>query len=89
MANDPQWLKKFYGKDYETLSPTVVFEGNYFAVVKVCRVASLGYKGIGYVLIRKRGAYNVSPYESLFEGLPSQGDLDRMKKRLHEKENEP
>lgn len=67
------WLKKYYGADFERLTPTVVAESGNMAVV---RIVSLRKQG--YVLIDKTGRHNASPERPLFEGMPNGDDLKRM-----------
>lgn len=81
MAKD-NWLERYYGKDFDFLNPTVVFDGKKKAVVRLTRSGSRQYSGIGYVLLDKNGNHLASTPKSLFEGVPSQQDLDRMKEVL-------
>lgn len=87
MSSAPRWLRNYYGKDFDRLSPSVVEEGDRFAVVKLFNheVRTSNPK-IGYVLIDKRGSFAVSPHQSLFEGIPSQADVDSMKAALSKRE---
>ena len=82
------WLKRYYGKDYLRLNPTIVKEGKKFAVVRIQRSAEKGFSAFGYVLIKKSGSHDISPYQSLFEGLASPMDLTDMLDTLRRKEKD-
>jgi hypothetical protein len=81
-----QWLKMYYGKDFDVLNPEVVKEGKKWAIVKLNRHASRGFSSIGYVLIKKNGTHAASHYHSLHEGVPTKEAMDMMYKRLAEAE---
>ncbi|TXH10932.1 MAG: hypothetical protein E6R04_03960 [Spirochaetes bacterium] len=82
MALQPDWLKRYYGDSFAELNPDVVAEGNRWAVVKLNRVAERGYRGIGYVLIKKNGSHTSSNYHILGEGVQTAEALQEMKERL-------
>lgn len=86
MANEPQWLKDYYGKDFDFLNPEIVKDGKKWALVKLSRRASKGYSSTGYVLIKKAGTHIASNYQSLHEGPVSQKDMDRMYAALAKEE---
>lgn len=82
-----EWLKKYYGKDFEKFSPSVVKEGKKWAVVKLNRSnPAKGFSSIGYVLIQKHGTHASSPYLSLHEGVPTTDDMSEMLALLARKE---
>jgi hypothetical protein len=82
------WLKKYYGKDFDSLKPTSILEGKKFAVVRLTRQSSRGFPSTGFVLVNKNGNHSASPTDSLHEGMPSREDMDRMKEALAKKEQE-
>lgn len=79
-SND--WLKKYYGKEFDELHPEVVFDGRFKAVVKLTKTVSRAHNGVGFVLIEKNGRHATSIHKSLHEGMPSQKDMDRMQETL-------
>jgi hypothetical protein len=79
-----QWLRTYYGKDFDFLNPEVIKEGKKWAIVKLNRHASRGFSSIGYVLIKKNGTHAASKYHSLHEGIPTKEAMDMMYKRLAE-----
>lgn len=84
-----EWLKRYYGKDYDKFSPSVVSEGKKWAVVKLNRsTVQKGFSSIGFVLIQKHGSHESSPYVSLHEGVPSPQDSADMLAALARKEKE-
>lgn len=80
------WLKKYYGDDFEKLSPEVVEEGKKFAIVKLTGQVGRSFSGVGFVLIKKTDSHNSSKSVSLHEGLPSAADMERMKNELRKAE---
>lgn len=82
MSNQPDWLKRYYGESFKDLNPDVVSDGDYWAIVKLNRLAERGYSGVGYVLIKKTGSHLSSNYEVLGEGLQTADQLQKMKERL-------
>lgn len=76
------WLKKYYGKDFDLLNPEVVLDGKKKAVVKLTKTGARGFSGVGYVLIDKNGSHLASSHKSLHEGMPTKTDMDRMKEIL-------
>lgn len=81
------WLQDYYGEDFKKLNPTVVFEGEYKAVVRLVKEPIKGYSGVGYVLIKKDGKHNASEWKSLHEGIPTQDVMDAMKLTLQQEDN--
>lgn len=81
-----KWLKDYFGKDFDLLSPSVVADGDTKAVVKLSRKAAKGYSGTGYVLVEKSGKHNVTEHIVLHEGLASKEDMDTMKHVLAQKD---
>ncbi len=81
MAND-QWLKTYYGKDFDFLNPELVKEGKKWAIVKLTRQATKGFSSIGFVLIKKNGSHLSSNYQSLHEGPPTKEAFALMEKKL-------
>lgn len=83
----PAWLRDYYGKDFDSLAPTVVRESRNYAVV---RLFNHGVKTsnsrVGYVLVYKKGSLSTDSHSSLFEGIPEQSDMDRMYQALEKKE---
>jgi hypothetical protein len=65
------------------LSPTIVFDGRSKAVLLLRSQRKMGMS-LGYILVSKNGKNNVSPHESLHEGLASPTDLANMRRRLAE-----
>lgn len=82
-----KWLKDYYGKDFNSLSPLLVMDGNVVAVVKLTRKASRGFNRVGYVLIKKNGRHNASDHIVLHEGVASKEDLETMKRVLVSKDS--
>jgi hypothetical protein len=75
-----EWLKKYYGDQFETLQPRILAEGSLFAVVCL--------KSRSYVLVRKQGSFKAGGQRSLHEGLITQDVLNRMRKALEDAEKE-
>lgn len=84
MSIQPEWLKRYYGEAFSELNPDVVRDGNQWALVKLNRVAERGYRGIGYVLIKKNGAHASSNYHILGEGVQTFDALSKMVDKLKE-----
>jgi hypothetical protein len=84
MTLQPDWLKRYYGDSFAELNPDVVTEGNQWAIVKLNRVAERGYRGIGYVLIKKNGSHASSNYHILGEGVQTFEAMLKMKEKLNE-----
>lgn len=79
---DTNWLKTYYGNDFDFLNPQVIKEGKKWAIVKLTRQATKGSSSIGYVLIKKNGTHAGSTYFSLHEGNPTTDQLALMEKKL-------
>jgi hypothetical protein len=72
------WIDKYYGETWkQRLSPKVVFDGKYKAVVRVSAEGS-----VGFVLIQKNGLHGVTPQEVLFQGTPDAKAYLGMQARL-------
>lgn len=78
-----EWLKTYYGKHYDVLSPTVYKESANFAVV---RITSSGRMGL--VLIKKNGKHNHSKQKSMREGLPTSTDIVSFQEALEAAEKD-
>jgi hypothetical protein len=72
------WLDRYYGKDADSLNPTVIFDGKKLAVV---RITNAGGK-VGYVLLKKGGKHNNSKHISLHDGVAKPADFVAMRARL-------
>ncbi len=83
------WLKSYFQPiDRANLNPEIVEEGKRYAIVKIQDMSQKGgFSKIGYILVKKDGAYRVTKHESLFEGTPSLQDLFQMKNRLIKSES--
>ena len=77
-----EWLKRYYGREIDILNPVVIDEGKKFAIVKVTTNGAKGYSSIGYTLIKKSGSFQASSYMSLHEGQVTEADLQAMKAKL-------
>jgi hypothetical protein len=76
------WLKTYYGDRFEELNPTILVEGERYAVVRLLPSrAVVGFSGMSYVLVRKNGKYGAE-HKSLFEGVPTDTDIQKMRKAL-------
>jgi len=82
MSTTPDWLKKYYGDSFSDLNPSVVAEGTRWAIVVLNRVAERGYRGVGYVLIKKNGSHASSGYHVLGEGIQTPEALQVMREKL-------
>lgn len=82
----PSWLKKYYGGDFEELSPEVIHEGKRLALVKLSRESQFGFSGIGFVLIEKNGNHLAGPHMSMHEGMPTPEKMEEMKKVLEQED---
>lgn len=82
------WLKKYYGDDFEKLSPNIIAEGKGFAIVRITKQVPRGHSGVGFVLVNKFGRHNVSETVSLHEGMPGERDMKRMKDALKKAEEQ-
>jgi hypothetical protein len=71
-------LDRYYGKDVETLAPTIIFDGKQWAVV---RITNAGGK-VGYVLIKKAGKHNNSKSIPLHDGPAKPAEFAAMRARL-------
>lgn len=81
------WLQKYYGKEFDLFNPEIVKEGKVWAIVKLTRLGMKNFSGVGFVLIKKKGNHQASPYKSLHEGLPTKEDMERMMLLLQEEES--
>lgn len=86
MSDEPQWLKNYYGNDFDFLNPSIVREGKKLALVKLSRRGSAGFSGIGYVLIKKGGSHVASPYKVLAEGVQDKAGMDKLFETLAEED---
>jgi hypothetical protein len=82
----PPWLKLYYGASFELFNPSIVFEGQNKAVIKLVGKAARGHSSIAYILVDKNGSHNVTEHLSLHEGIPTDTVLQQMKLTL-EKED--
>ncbi len=80
------WMKKYFGKDFERLSPQVIEDGESFAVVQITSTMPRGFSGIGFILVRKTGKYGVTPAESLHEGPLNEKARKKLKDALKKQE---
>lgn len=71
------WLKTYYGPDHEAFTPSLVREGQRFAIVRITDMTQKASK-IAYMLIRKTGRHGQSREKPMHEGMPSQPVLDQM-----------
>lgn len=74
------WLKKYYGSDFESLKPELIKEGKFKAIVRLSskKDAKSLHPSVGYVLVKKNGNHETSPYLVLHEGLASPEDMATM-----------
>jgi hypothetical protein len=88
MGNDglPKWLKNYYGSMLSTVNPEVIIDGKKVAVVRLQtqNTTTSGSSRIGYVLISKDGKHNATAHVSLHEGVPTQKDMERMRRVFEE-----
>lgn len=82
----PEWLANYYGEEFYKLNPIVVLDGKAFAVVRIVLKSGPSSSSLGFVLIKKNGKHGVSEWKSLFEGVPNQAALDKMKAVLAEED---
>lgn len=83
---EDEWLKTYYGKDFNTFSPVVFMESKNFAIVRLLGEG----KGarMGFVLIRKSGSFERSSQRSMKEGTANSDDLVVFRAALNEAEKE-
>ena len=81
------WLNDYYGPKFEELNPSIIMEGQRYAVVRlVPKKPVSGFSASSYVLIRKTGRYGSTKHQSLFEGVPDTFDNNKMKAALDKAE---
>lgn len=85
MAAD--WLKDYYGKAFNELTPDVVKEGRNYAIVRLIGSnKNRAFSAIGYVLVKKNGRHGATPHQSLYEGVPSLVEFQGMVDKLNQAE---
>lgn len=78
------YLKRYYGEKFKTLNPSVLREGIKYAVVRLFPGEAVpGFPATSYVLILKNGRHGASVEKSLFEGTPTDTDIQRMVRALN------
>lgn len=75
--NQPAWLLRYYGADFEELRPSVVAEGKNKALVMLRRKSE-----IAYFIISKGGKHNFSTPIAAHQGAASPEQVEAMKQRL-------
>lgn len=85
----PSWLKSYYGSEFETLNPSIVKEGKQFALVhlKASEKQGVGRSSYGYVIIKKSGNHQGSPYIPLAEGAVDSTKMAEMVRRLEKEDS--
>jgi hypothetical protein len=83
MAED--FLKTYYDdEERKKLSPIVMFQGTWKAVIRLQRSSTRGQGSVGYVLIDKRGNSKTSQHVPLHDGPATPVQLRAMKKKMQE-----